>query len=1166
METSGVIDKDCPFGALFQQIINEMKNCAPLWEDLTARSTKLHSCLRATLQAISSFLDTLQKIADAATATKGATKDIGTALTRICLRHKALEAKMKTFTSSLMDCLVLPLQDKMEDWKKSTVQLDKDHAKEYKRARTELKKRSIETIRLQKKLRKGSSHNGGSFTGTLPRSGGSNGSDTGSLHGGNQLNRILEVALRDNADKRQAFEDAEKVAIRNALLEERSRFALFVSYLKPVVDEEVGMLFELTHVQEAMQMLEKHSADPFTLPPASEQVIADLKGSCDSGAWSFQTPPSSPSSLGSRKSSMCSISSANSSSSGSAHSPSHKAHNRTIHHPPVMIPGQVGTLRYSSVSSQDSGFTSQDTLFSRYTSFFPQHNKPGNQSEGSNTSSTASSNSSTPSSPYPPGNTALTTWPNLEDSMQFERAACAIMNERPHTISSAYERGHQRPPLTVYTFQPPNPNDANHQESPSTPVVTPVILDSQSHSLGGGIYQSASEIYGILRGKSIDAKPPVPKRCSSLERPQSAAGGGQIPKPLPKNSKSKEAKKQQQRQEEKDNINKIYASNVPDFNQSAEDMIVPQPMYVNMHDLTQMAKEKRQRQEMDLPPPPPELMANKVDGGGRNGDGGLSSGYGSQVGGQFEDTMHLKQQQTPVYGYTGGQEGCPPGRQPTLASSASATSSGTGSRRNSCGAQEKPAPPIRRNSVISASPSRNSPVPMMPHNSSPIMNNYQQQQQPSLTISKQQQQPIPMQTQNPNAPGYPIYIHNPTYNGSSQSSNSHSLSGSQGSSMDSGETTPHASMESLPPPPPAYLNAEKKPHGQSGPIPAGVDDTKRTLSVAETIKNLTDKNHHPVSPHSPHMIRRAQSMRQAGEESSKEKEVRSTPNSRRGSCNNVDSTTISLNNKSRSNTMMMQTTALNQKLVNNHPYGSSTVASVQSTPNNNYVQSQPIYQQLTTHQQQHQQYSQQSQPIYSQVYQQSLASQPIYQQLHYQGSDGSITISQSNGGTPKPPRRFSEELLKTTATLVKNSVLGSKITSSAPLVTSKDIFVQTLSAKLSQMRQGPQTDRKNSYPFTHASSTPSSSSSPSHVGAHQPPPNPKPTSFASKLVASVSSHQKGNSFGEISRAIRVRQWISSKTVPDPNSCRDSLMDQIRRGTKLKPTRTVNDRSAPKIYH
>lgn len=116
---------------------------------------------------------------------------------------------------------------------------------EYKRARSELKKKSIETVRLQKKLRKGNSHNGGmggSFTGTLPRnhgsgnSLGSSGSDSISLHGVNRdLNRILEVALRDNADKRQAFEDSEKHAIKTALIEERSRFALFVSYLKPVV-------------------------------------------------------------------------------------------------------------------------------------------------------------------------------------------------------------------------------------------------------------------------------------------------------------------------------------------------------------------------------------------------------------------------------------------------------------------------------------------------------------------------------------------------------------------------------------------------------------------------------------------------------------------------------------------------------------------------------------------------------------------------------------------------------------------------------------------------------------------------------------------------------------------------------------------------------------------
>ena len=33
------------------------------------------------------------------------------------------------FCSSLMDELVGPLQDRLEDWKKNTVQIDKEHAK-----------------------------------------------------------------------------------------------------------------------------------------------------------------------------------------------------------------------------------------------------------------------------------------------------------------------------------------------------------------------------------------------------------------------------------------------------------------------------------------------------------------------------------------------------------------------------------------------------------------------------------------------------------------------------------------------------------------------------------------------------------------------------------------------------------------------------------------------------------------------------------------------------------------------------------------------------------------------------------------------------------------------------------------------------------------------------
>lgn len=143
-------------GTLFQHIVNDMKNSSPLWEDFIAKATKLHACLRAAIQALAVYLEAFQKIADAATNSKGATKEIGTALTRVCLRHKAVETRMKTFTAAIMDCLIVPLQEKLEDWKKQVAIIDKDHAKEYKRCRAELKKRSSDTLRLQKKSQEGS--------------------------------------------------------------------------------------------------------------------------------------------------------------------------------------------------------------------------------------------------------------------------------------------------------------------------------------------------------------------------------------------------------------------------------------------------------------------------------------------------------------------------------------------------------------------------------------------------------------------------------------------------------------------------------------------------------------------------------------------------------------------------------------------------------------------------------------------------------------------------------------------------------------------------------------------------------------------------------------------------------------------------------------------------
>uniref|UniRef100_A0A8D8LKI2 Metastasis suppressor protein 1 n=2 Tax=Cacopsylla melanoneura TaxID=428564 RepID=A0A8D8LKI2_9HEMI len=463
----GNLEKECSaIGGLFQQIISDLKNGTPIWEDLISKATKLHTCLRATIHAIAAYLDAFQKIADAATNTRGATKDIGSALTRICLRQKAVEARMKTFTSALMDCLVVPLQEKLEEWKKSVLTLDKEHAREYKKARSELKKRSTDTLRLQKKVgRKGVAGR----------------------------NADLQKALQEVNERKSILEEAEKKALRAALVEERSRYCVFVTFLKPVVDEEVAMLSELSHLQEVMVQLEKHTTEPFSLPPASEQVMADMKGS--DTTWLLPSPTSSPGgSLGSRKSSMCSISSINSSSSGSTkshHSPSHNYWNRSMNQRPPLH----GTLRLSSVSSQDSGFTSQSDF-----GYFTSRYHTGNKNNGSSNGNGKSSDADLPASTEPTNgaggvtftesNTSASTWPNLQDTLQFERAASAILNERPHTISSAYERGGQhtpRPALSVYTFQ----NPASNASQPVSP-------------------NNSSQIY---------ARPPIPLRCSSLERP-----------------------------------------------------------------------------------------------------------------------------------------------------------------------------------------------------------------------------------------------------------------------------------------------------------------------------------------------------------------------------------------------------------------------------------------------------------------------------------------------------------------------------------------------------------------------------------------------------------------------------------------------------------------------
>uniref|UniRef100_A0A3P9I0B4 IMD domain-containing protein n=1 Tax=Oryzias latipes TaxID=8090 RepID=A0A3P9I0B4_ORYLA len=470
MET---VEKECgALGGLFQAIVNDMKCSYPVWEDFSAKATKLHSQLRTTVLAAVAFLDAFQKVADMATNTRGATRDIGSALTRMCMRHRSIEAKLRQFTNALMESLIAPLQDKIEDWKKTANQLDKDHAKEYKRSRHEIKKKSSDTMKLQKKARKGRG----------------------------DLQPQLDNAVQDVSDMCLLMEEMEKQAVRRALVEERGRFCTFIGFLQPVVNGEIAMLGEITHLQAIIDDLTVLTTDPHKLPPASEQVIKDLKGSDYS--WSYQTPPSSPSSSGSRKSSMCSSahSSASRSSGGGVstgvgggsqpHSPtssssSYRHRSSLPLQPPP--PGGIAAHRLSSVSSHDSGFVSQDAnIYSKPPS--PMPSDLTSQKSSSSASSEASETCQSVSECSSP----TTDW---SKAAQYEHPAAAAPVQRRKEPVERPRDNEGSPGSQGYA-------GAAHPEDVQRPRMTPATIAAKH---GEEVSPAASDLAMVLtRGLSME--------------------------------------------------------------------------------------------------------------------------------------------------------------------------------------------------------------------------------------------------------------------------------------------------------------------------------------------------------------------------------------------------------------------------------------------------------------------------------------------------------------------------------------------------------------------------------------------------------------------------------------------------------------------------------------
>lgn len=94
---------------------------------------------------------------------------------------------------------------------------------EYKKAKAELRKRSTDTLRLQKKKARKSQHLQGQTQ------------CHGPLSGDIELNRMLESSAAVVQEKRLSLEETERRAVRAALLEERGRYCLLARFLKPVL-------------------------------------------------------------------------------------------------------------------------------------------------------------------------------------------------------------------------------------------------------------------------------------------------------------------------------------------------------------------------------------------------------------------------------------------------------------------------------------------------------------------------------------------------------------------------------------------------------------------------------------------------------------------------------------------------------------------------------------------------------------------------------------------------------------------------------------------------------------------------------------------------------------------------------------------------------------------
>ncbi|EFO24630.1 hypothetical protein LOAG_03858 [Loa loa] len=192
------MDCDAEFNALvsmYQSIVHDMKMTYPAWENVAQKALKLASQMKSTLLCMNAFIDAIQAVGDVANNLKGATRDIGACLTRVCMRQRSIENRLRGFVDSLTDELAMSLQNKGTHWKQRTMEMDR-HANKF--------------------CRKIRSRKGGI-----------------DLSAVNEQRRISQILLT----------------------EQRNQMSFFVTALLPVLNSQLGLLEESSHLRQVADHL-----------------------------------------------------------------------------------------------------------------------------------------------------------------------------------------------------------------------------------------------------------------------------------------------------------------------------------------------------------------------------------------------------------------------------------------------------------------------------------------------------------------------------------------------------------------------------------------------------------------------------------------------------------------------------------------------------------------------------------------------------------------------------------------------------------------------------------------------------------------------------------------------------------------------------------------------